>query len=378
MSASDQVRVWVLTCAHRGDDARIVHRQIRSLLSAGLEVTLIAPDPPAESVAADPVGLQRITVPRARGRRRLRSHLAVTRALRQALRSRSVDLVIVHDPELLPVVLGLTWRRTVRVIWDVHEDFVASVQDRQYLPGWTRPLLRRVLIGIETVARRRCELLLAEDSYRSRLGDHPVVSNATWVPDRDALPAALRRGSSGLPRVIYTGRISRSRGVIEMIEIASRLRGIVEVHLIGEPDSDVADLVSEAAAAGVIIAHGYLANPAAMAEISGALAGLSLLADIENYRGSRPTKLIEYLAHQVPVISTPLPVAAALVTESNGGVLVDWDHIVDLTVAQITEWVHDPHAARALGTAGYRFVHEHHSWQAEEQRFVELVRASAG
>lgn len=376
MSASDQVRVWVLTCAHRGDDARIVHRQIRSLLSAGLQVTLIAPDPPAESVAADPVGLQRITVLRARGRRRLRSHLAVARALRQALRSRSVDLVIVHDPELLPVVLGLTWRRTVRVIWDVHEDFVASVQDRQYLPGWTRPLLRRVLIGIETVARRRCELLLAEDSYRSRLGDHPVVSNATWVPDRDALPAALRRGSSGLPRVIYTGRISRSRGVIEMIEIASRLRGIVEVHLIGEPDSDVADLVSEAAAAGVIIAHGYLANPAAMAKISGALVGLSLLADIENYRGSRPTKLIEYLAHQVPVISTPLPVAAALVTDSHGGVLVDWDHIADQTVAQITEWVHDPHAAQAHGANGYRYVREHHSWQAEEQRFVDVIRAS--
>jgi glycosyltransferase involved in cell wall biosynthesis len=115
-----------------------------------------------------------------------------------------------------------------------------------------------------------------------------------------------------------------------------------------------------------------------MAEIPGALAGLSLLADIENYRGSRPTKLIEYLAHRVPVISTPLPVAAALVTNSGGGALVDWDQIVDHTVAQITAWVHDPHAARALGAAGYRYVREHHSWQAEEQRFVDLIRTRTG
>jgi glycosyltransferase involved in cell wall biosynthesis len=247
-------RVWVLTCAHRGDDARIVHRQIRSLLAHGLSVTLVAPDPPRVSAAADPKGLQRVSVPRARGRRRLGSHLAVARALRSALRSGSVDLVMVHDPELLPVVLGLTWRRTVRVIWDVHEDFVASVNDRSYLPGWVRPMLRRVLIRLESLAKRRCELIVAEDSYRDRLGDHLVVSNATWVPEPEALPSTWVRGPSGLPRVIYTGRISRSRGVIEMIEIASRLRGVIEMHLIGEPDGDVADLVAEAHTAGVVIA----------------------------------------------------------------------------------------------------------------------------
>jgi glycosyltransferase involved in cell wall biosynthesis len=389
VSADIPARIWVLTCAHRGDDARILHRQIRSLLTAGLHVTLVAPDPPPESLTVDPEGLQRVVVPRARGRRRLRSHLAVARALRGALRSQSVDLVIVHDPELLPIVLGLTWRRpstrsssrsssrsSLPVVWDVHEDFVASVNDRSYVPEWARPLLRHILIRIESIARRRCQILLAEDSYRDRLGDHPVVSNATWVPEPDTLPLDLILGSSGLPRVLYAGRISRSRGVIEMIEIAQCLRGVVEMHLIGEPDADVADLVAEAHANGAIIAHGYVANPAAMAEIPGALAGLSLLADIANYRGSRPTKLIEYLAHQVPVISTPLPVAAALVTDSGGGVIVEWNQIVEHTVAQITAWVNDPEAARTLGLTGYQFVREHHSWQAEEQRFVDLIRAA--
>jgi glycosyltransferase involved in cell wall biosynthesis len=366
-------RIWVLTCAHRGDDARILHRQIRSLLAAQCEVTLVAPAPPATSRAADPERLQRVTVPRARGLRRLRAHLAVIRALRKGLRDHGPDLIMVHDPELVVWVIALTLRSRVPIVWDVHEDFVASVADRKYLPGWLRPIITWVLLTVERIAIRRCHVILAEDSYQDRLGKHLVVSNATWVPQRCDLPDQFRRSDSGLLRVLYTGRISKSRGVVEMIEIAGRLAGIAELHLIGEPDADVADLVAEAAADGVIIWHGYLPNPDAMAEIPGALAGLSLLADLPNYRGSRPTKLIEYLAHQVPVISTALPVAAGLVNDSGGGIVVNWDRVVDDTVAQIIAWATDPEAARAHGRAGFQFVRDHHSWQAEADQFVDQI-----
>jgi glycosyltransferase involved in cell wall biosynthesis len=114
-----------------------------------------------------------------------------------------------------------------------------------------------------------------------------------------------------------------------------------------------------------------------MAQIPGALAGLSLLADLPNYRGSRPTKLIEYLAHQVPVISTDLPVAADLVRDSGGGISLPTDQTVDRAVTQILAWADDPEAARQLGEAGYNYVRTHHSWQAEEQRFVDLIRTAA-
>jgi glycosyltransferase involved in cell wall biosynthesis len=376
-STSRPTKIWVVTCAHRGDDARILHRQIRSLLAAGCNVTLVAPTPPVASQAADPERLCRVTVPRARGRRRLRAHLAVIQALRKAQRANDVDLVIVHDPELVLWVIAVTWRSQVPIVWDVHEDFVASVADRTYLPRWLRPILTRVLLTIERIAIRRCHLILAEDSYQDRLGQHLVVSNATWIPEQSDLPEGLRRSQSGLVRVLYAGRISTSRGVVEMIEIARQLAGIAELHLIGEPDADVADLVAEAAAAGIVTWHGYLPNPDAMAEIPGALAGLSLLHDLPNYRGSRPTKLIEYLAHQVPVISTDLPVAAQLVSDSGGGTVVRWDHVVADTVAQITQWASDPEAARAQGRSGYQFVRNQHSWQAEADRFVDHIRALA-
>jgi glycosyltransferase involved in cell wall biosynthesis len=46
--------------------------------------------------------------------------------------------------------------------------------------------------------------------------------------------------------------------------------------------------------------------------LDGALAGLSLLHDEPNFRHSLPTKVVEYMARGVPVVTTPLPAAAEL------------------------------------------------------------------
>src|SRR4029077_5887508 len=54
----------------------------------------------------------------------------------------------------------------------------------------------------------------------------------------------------------------------------------------------------------------------------GALAGLSLLQDEPNFRHSMPTKVVEYMARGVPVVTTPLPAAADLVTRYGCGFVV--------------------------------------------------------
>ena len=59
--------------------------------------------------------------------------------------------------------------------------------------------------------------------------------------------------------------------------------------------------------------HGYVPNDEAMLITDGALAGLSLLQDDPNFRHSMPTKVAEYMARGVPVVTTPLPLAVDLV-----------------------------------------------------------------
>src|SRR3546814_20449910 len=59
-----------------------------------------------------------------------------------------------------------------------------------------------------------------------------------------------------------------------------------------------------------------------MAQVDGALAGLSLLHDEPNYRHSQPTQVIEYMAHGVPVLTTPLPKAVEVVAAADAGIVV--------------------------------------------------------
>ena len=87
-----------------------------------------------------------------------------------------------------------------------------------------------------------------------------------------------------------------------------------------------------------------------MAVVDGALAGLSLLHDEPNYRVSQPTKVIEYLAHGVPVVTTPLPLARRLVEEVGAGVVVPFGDVA-ATLDAVLALDADPDTRRADGPA---------------------------
>jgi glycosyltransferase involved in cell wall biosynthesis len=357
------VKALVVTCAHRGDDARIVHRQARSLLLAGHQVTLVGPLP--DSVASDPDGLARVPIPRAVGRHRFRSWRACVSAVRARLHEH--DLLLLHDPELLPVLALQVGK--IPTVWDVHEDFVASVDDREWIPGPLRSAVASVVRITERTARRRLTVILAEDSYAERFPGAAVVPNSTWIP---AHAAAF--DPTVLPRVVHVGRLSRGRGVEELLETGRRLGSRAELVLIGDADPEVTSSVREAHVAGHVRWLGHLPNPAALEHVDGALAGLALLHDEANYRHSRPTKIIEYLARGVPVITTPLPLAVELVEPSGGGVIVEFGD-VDACVAAIEGWMTHPAEREAAASAGRRFVAERYGWDGDAAKFVSILES---
>jgi glycosyltransferase involved in cell wall biosynthesis len=362
------VNVVVVTVAHRGDDARIVHRQIRSLLEANHSVTLIAPDP-GDGRSQDPPGLERIAVRRAVGRRRVAAWRDARRAARRF--TRIADVVIVHDPELVPAIGIGRWRRT-QLVWDVHEDFVASVSDRRWIPRPLRPIVRRGLLLLEAVAKRRFHVILAEDSYQARFPSAPVVPNSTWVGQE---PAAVDVGN---PRVVYVGRLSRSRGVSTLVSLGEELtsRGGPRLVLVGPADADVAAVLDDAVRRGVLEWRGPLPNPEAMAIVRGAVAGLSLLSNHPNYVHSRPTKIVEYMAQGTPAISTPLPLAVEMIGASGAGVIAaHWfgPELVAEVADAVMAYMSSPALRGAHGQAGHEYVRRSLSWNADGATFVSLI-----
>ncbi len=374
------MRVLVVTIVHRPDDARILHRQIAALRKAGHEVVYAAPftgwDTPL------PVGLRCIDLPRAAGRRRVTAIRAARRLLRSAAMA---DVVLLHDPELLLAADAVPDGPVV--VWDVHEDTAAALTLKAWLPGFLRRPTATVVRAAERIAERRVRLLLAEDGYRSRFGsEHPVVPNSTPVPIGVA-PPGQPDPETGLLRCVYIGHLSAARGARELVELGRELRpDNVDVELIGHADGPTAELLRAADDTGAVRWLGYLPNDSALQRVEGALAGLSLLHDEPNYRHSRPTKIIEYMARGVPVITTPTPPAVALVESAGCGTVVPFvaehpDQAAGGTViaaaAAVRTLRDDPEFRTACAAGGRAAALRDHDWNTDGPAFVRLLESWA-
>lgn len=359
-------RVLVVTVAHPPGDARILHREIAALCEHGHHVTYAAP---FEAFGCIPPREPRTkNVPRSEGNL-LRRIPAVLAAFRLVLRERAKqDVILVHDPELLPALaaarLPSRWPRPVAV-WDVHEDVPAQVAMLP-LPGALRWAVAGLIHGTELVAEHAFELLLAETAYQGRFRRrHPVVPNSVRLRPGGPWPAEDQ------PRVIYIGSLTWARGAQELMEIAAALPGVT-VELIGNAKADVEDAI-RAAAARLPNLHyrGFVPNDLALARLPGALAGLSLLHDEPNYQHSQPTKVMEYMAHAVPSITTPNAASRELVESTDSGLVVAFGD-VGAVIESIRCLDADRGERERLAANAYSAAAAH-DWNRDGHEFVELL-----
>ena len=337
------MRIVVATIVHDAEDARILHRQIGALLAAGDEVVYVAPVEPGVDLRRP--GLRVRPVRRARGRRRLSALIEVRRVL--AEESRNADLTVVHDPEMTLLDRWIAGPR----IWDVHEDLPAQISDKGWIPKVAHGAVRAGARLLERRAGRRFSLTLAEPAYTERLGDHPVVRNTPLFPEQVQPP--------GEDRLVHLGRLSKGRGAEVLLESARLLPEGIRMDLFGPADEDMADLLAQASRS--VVVHGAVSNPVALAAISGAMAGLALLRDLPNYRHSVPTKVLEYMAHGVPIVATPLPEVRRIVERYGVGFLVPFDD-PSAVVDAVAELENEEVRARCAAN-GRRLVAAEFDWR---------------
>jgi glycosyltransferase involved in cell wall biosynthesis len=358
------MRVLVVTTVHSPADARISRREIRALVEAGDEVSYAAPF--EATATAAPPGVRAIELPRSSGRHRL----AALRAAHRMLRTEAPrhDIVLLHDPELM--LAAATIRGPV-VVWDVHEDTAAALTLKPWLPRLLRRPVAAGVRGSERLAENRFQLLLAEDGYTERFRrPHPVVPNSTPAPETVVPP--------GTDRVVYVGHVTAARGAAELAATGRFLVGSgVTVHVIGHADAAATAMLRTAEGDGHLVWHGFIPNEEALKLIDGALAGLSLLHDEPNYQHSRPTKVLEYMAHGVPVITTPTLAARELVEESGCGLVVQFgevDSVAGATAAAVLRLRDDPELRQQMAEAGRVTALRDHDWNKDGAEFVATLR----
>ena len=134
------IKVCILTSVHPPFDTRMFHKEAKSLVRAGYTLTLVAQHDKEEIVD----GIRIIPLPKPKNRFE-RMTKTVWKLFMLALKEKA-DVYHFHDLELIPVGLFLkVFCR--RVIYDIHEDYITSIDQKEYLPVVIRKILANLILN---------------------------------------------------------------------------------------------------------------------------------------------------------------------------------------------------------------------------------------
>jgi glycosyltransferase involved in cell wall biosynthesis len=284
-------------------------------------------------------------------------------------REEKADLYHLHDPELLP------WARLMssegeNVLYDMHESLPKQIMTKEWVPPALRGALSLCFRSIERVLLQNMAVVFAEASYSE---DYPWLQKSATVlnfPRLDDFPDsdAPRRSR---PTVGYIGRVAPERGSTVMVKAIDRLheRGL-EAHL--ECIGPVTPLHRKELVRSVpkdvrkfIRFHGYVEPPDAWQTLRACHAGIAILKDSPNYRNSYPTKMFDYMALNLPVVASDVPLYSEVVEEEGCGICVDPDDPISLADALERLLTHQEEAVQ-MGRRGRALVEGRYNWASQQ------------
>ncbi|MDO8963162.1 MAG: glycosyltransferase family 4 protein [Coriobacteriia bacterium] len=368
-------RIAICTSVHVAEDARVTFREGRALARAFDATLYVFAD--GDDGSIDAGGGQELAVRRlSRRSGRFARFLSGRRLLRTALAD-GPDIVLIHDPELLPWALTELIGK-VPVVYDAHEDYAVMVLTKSWVPTALRRILSRLVDVVERAVARRIDLLVVADQHLThRLG--PVAPRTVVLrnyPPTDLFdvgePVAARD-----PIIVYIGGVTAARGLGTMLEAFRIVRERLpraRLEIVG-PAQDTAGRLLVDAGEGVSIL-GAMPYDAIGPVLARARVGLALLADTPKYRNDVPSKLYDYMCAGVPYVASDLPGIRSTVGEI-GGVLVDPADaaaVADAVICMLT----DDRAAEALRAGGMAAARDRFSFDAECDAMIGALREVLG
>ena len=369
--------------AHPVDDARVFGRTSISLAEAGYEVHLIA----ASKTMTQTTLVDGVTVhPLPKARRSPDRILRRWRIARQA-RALNPDLYHVHEPELLGPILKLAGE--VPVIYDVHENFLAALEDRQWIPKRVRPTVCALWDRAERWMVPRCAAIVpATEAVGERyvLMGHPRIVTIRNLPKIDQFIHVSMEPSHRDPLLcVYTGTIDEQRLLVNVVRAMARLRaGGLNLRLVlagGGPQATVAEIqrvAAELEIASQVDFRGFVALHDALSLASSASIGVVLEKINDRATTGLPVKLMEYMALGLPSIFSEIPSWRALGGGREFGIGVRDPYDIDEIASALYRLATDRALAGSLGIGGREAALHECNWALERSKLINLYQDLLG
>jgi glycosyltransferase involved in cell wall biosynthesis len=363
------VNVCFFSSAHYPFDFRLFHKECKSLARAGYSVTLIALHDRTETVE----GVRILPLKRPRNRV-YRFVVTAWQAYRMAVRE-DADIYHFHDPELL--LAGLLLRlRGKQVIRDVREDVPRMLLDKYYLPVGTRKLLAWLADKVERFSSRYLSGIVAAnpliaERFERYTKKTILVRN---YPDPAELPESELNAARKSLSILYTGVVTESRGIkqlIEAVRLVSKTHP-VRLKLAGEFFPSSLELELRNSQGWEYVDYlGRLERAELLKLLPTGYAGAITFGASSHIRLGWPVKLFEYMLAGLPVIASDFPLPRRILSEYQCGLLVTSADPVEIAGA-ISYLIEHPGDAAAMGARGRQAVETEFNWVGEEAKLLAL------
>ncbi|TDE09982.1 glycosyltransferase [Dyadobacter psychrotolerans] len=365
-------RVLLLSSVHPATDPRILYKIAPTLL-ADYEVFCALPG----AGYNDRNGLKMIRLPQYKGllARLILAHPVV---IWKCLRLRP-DLVHIFVPELIPVALLFQWLGA-KIIYEVQENLYKKFE----IKGYNNNLIFRKLFKyFDLSARKRFNCLFTEDAYlkeyRNLAKPSAVVHNYVSLAFTDKYSKGTEHDGFAKPAFLYSGVISMERSfdtIVAALVLLKKKYPVFLVHLFGPvrfSRDEAEQLPGYAYVKEHLIFYGYTDLRLVLKYAKQCVAGIALLKPVADYPDSFTTKLFEYMALKLPVVTSDFPLYQEVVEISGCGFCISpYDSQL---LADKLEWIiGNPEKTLEMGRNGRKSVESDYNWENEKKNLLSFYK----
>ncbi|MFC2947714.1 glycosyltransferase family 4 protein [Virgibacillus sediminis] len=361
------MKICHLTSVHSYTDIRISIKECTSLVKAGFEVHLIAPNTQEENLNGIHVHGVMNTY-----KGRINRVKNFTNDIYQKALEVDAEIYHFHDPELIPSGLKLK-KKGKKVIYDVHEDVPRQIASKHWIPKYLR---KSISIGFEKYENRSVKKLdalvtatphieqrfLSYSSNIKNVNNYPVMEEL-YIPDSETL---LRKEKS----VIYVGGISKDRGSVNTVKAIGNTDATLKLagRFANQNEKAILEELDEWENVNFL---GFIDRKEIKSELETSMVGIVVLEPRVNYIDSLPIKMFEYMATGLPVIASNFPLWKEIIEGNNCGICVDPLNVEEISKA--IQWIIDhPVQAKEMGQNGRKAVETQYNWESESRKLLNL------
>lgn len=358
-------KVCILTSVHPPFDGRIFHKECKSLVNAGYDVALIAQHDKNETIG----GIKIVALPKPKNRRDRISKLTF-KIFWRSFKQKS-KIYHFHDPELIPIgiILKILGKK---VIYDVHEDVPKQILNKE----WVGSLFLRKIVAffahiLEQFGALFFDKMVVATPDIANKFDHSkteIIRNLPILKIIDTAGCIVQAKEK--PIVIYTGGLSKIRGIKEVVQAMEYVSDSAELWLLGDWETEEFRKECEGLEGWKHTKYlGRVPLKVVYQYMKKADIGTSILYPVNNYLTSLPIKAFEYMACSLPMIMSDFPYWKEMF---GGCALFANPHDPRNIAESILYLLNNPDKAHELGTKGRELIETKYSWKAESKKLIHL------